>query len=87
MAYAAPPINGGLLKPSKALQRYKKISEIIAPFSLNTEKINSIVLRKLSVFRRLAASRNRCNFAVEKEIPIMKELKIETKRGVLMAKS
>ena len=48
-------------------------------FSLNTAKINSIVLRKLSVFRRLAASRNRCNFAVA-----MKQLKIETKRGVLL---
>ena len=46
-------------------------------FSLNTAKINSTVLRKLSVFRRLAASRNRCNFAVA-----MKQLKIETKRGV-----
>ena len=34
-------------------------------FPLNTAKINSIVLRKLSVFRRLAASRNHSNFAVE----------------------
>ena len=48
-------------------------------FPLNTAKIISIVLRKLSVFRRLAASWNRCNFAVA-----MKKLKIETKRGVLL---
>ena len=37
--------------------------------SLNTAKFNSIVLRKLSVFRRLAASRNRCNFAVAMSDP------------------